>query len=110
MESGSSKQWAALVIELAEDIMRARGSELEPEVRRLLVEAGEASFQRGLEVLGFVVSSTVLEKALAKHADALVLSAKASNKYAARLSLTTYMLAAATIVLAIAAIAQLFPC
>jgi hypothetical protein len=80
MKNGPSEQWAALLVKLAEDIMGAHGLELEPEARRLLVEAGEASFRDGLNTLGIVLSSTVLEKALSKHADALVLSAEASNR------------------------------
>ena len=108
MKSGSSEQWAALLVKLAEDIMGAHGLELEPEARRLLFEAGEGSFRDGLNTLGIVLSSTVLEKALSKHTDALVQSADASNKYAARLSRATWVLAPATIALTIVAIAQLF--
>ena len=108
MKNGTSEQWAALLVEMAEGTMGAHGLELEPAARRLLSESSEASFQHGLKALGIVLSSTVLEKALNKHADALVLSADASNKYAARLSCATWVLVGATIALTIVAIAQPF--
>jgi hypothetical protein len=53
-------------------------------------------------------SSKLLEAALAKHAEALVHSAEASDRYAASLTKATWVLAGATIILAVATIALLF--